>query len=111
MYQRFLLSGARKARNAFGLARCAWAPKNCSLPAAWAARSFASISPRNRSDRTRLGRKNLGLAVTQREPSMGHGRAPGVQHRGEADAGAEMLGVGCDRAFAVAQDPVKLGLV
>ena len=28
---------------------------------------------------------------------MGHGRAPGVQHGGDADAGAEMLGIGCDR--------------
>ncbi len=28
---------------------------------------------------------------------MGHGRAPGVQYRRDADAGAEMLGIGCDR--------------
>ena len=27
---------------------------------------------------------------------MGHGRAPGMEHRGDADAGAEMLGVGRD---------------
>ena len=28
---------------------------------------------------------------------MGHGRAPGMEHRGDADAGAEVLGVGGDR--------------
>jgi hypothetical protein len=28
---------------------------------------------------------------------MGHRRAPGVQHGGEADPGAEMLGVAGDR--------------
>ena len=28
---------------------------------------------------------------------MGHRRAPGVQHGGDADAGAEMLGIGRDR--------------
>jgi hypothetical protein len=28
---------------------------------------------------------------------MRHRRSPGVQHRGDADAGAEMLGVGRDR--------------
>src|ERR1700693_3416246 len=70
MYQRFLLSGARKARNDLGVARCAWAPHNCSLPAAWAARSFPSIRTRNRSERTCLGKKKLGLAATQREPSV-----------------------------------------
>jgi hypothetical protein len=28
---------------------------------------------------------------------MGHGRAPGVEHGGDADVGAEMLGIGRDR--------------
>ncbi len=28
---------------------------------------------------------------------MGHRRAPGVEHGGEADAGAEVLRIGCDR--------------
>ena len=32
---------------------------------------------------------------------MGHGRAPGVQHGGDADVGAEMLGIGRDRQHAL----------
>jgi len=28
---------------------------------------------------------------------MGHGRAPGMENRGDADAGAEVLGIGRDR--------------
>ena len=47
---------------------------------------------------------------SRREPAAGHdhvhvrmvrhGRAPGVQHRGDADAGAQVLGVGGDGEHA-----------
>ena len=32
---------------------------------------------------------------------MGHRGAPGVEHRGEADLGAEVLGIGCNRAHCL----------
>ena len=79
---------------------------------AWAATSFSRNSRRNRRESTRTGRKKPGRQATQRLPSerdaaarhdhvdvrmMGQRRAPGVQHGGDADAGAEMLGIGGDR--------------
>jgi hypothetical protein len=46
---------------------------------------------------------------------MGHGRAPGVKHRGDADAGAEVLGIGRDGSHGLGrgreQDVVDHGLV
>jgi hypothetical protein len=35
---------------------------------------------------------------------MGHGRAPAVQHGGDANAGAEVLWVGCDRHQGLGRD-------
>ena len=35
---------------------------------------------------------------------MHHGRAPGVQHGGDADAGAEVLGVSRDSAHRLGRD-------
>ena len=46
---------------------------------------------------------------------MGHRRAPAVQHGGEADAGAEVLGIGGDGSERLSrrleQDVVDRGLV
>ncbi len=46
---------------------------------------------------------------------MGHRRAPGMEHRGQADAGAEMLGIGGDGDQRLGgsreQDGVDRGLV
>jgi hypothetical protein len=46
---------------------------------------------------------------------MGHRRAPAVQHGGEADAGAEVLGIGGDGGERLSrrleQDVVDRGLV
>ena len=46
---------------------------------------------------------------------MGHGRAPGVEHGGDADPGAEMLGIGGDRERGLGrrleQEIVDHGLV
>ena len=76
------------------------------LPAVCAPASFSSISRRNSLESTSTGRKKLGR---QRDPALGrpvkaaaghdhvhvrmmrHRRAPGVQHRCDADAGAEVL--------------------
>ena len=46
---------------------------------------------------------------------MGQRRAPGVQHGGDADSGAEMLGIGCDGdeglGGSLEQDVVDRGLI
>src|SRR5271165_2039185 len=96
-----LRSGARKAANALASARAVWAPKKLRRPAAWAVVSALKNSRRNRRESTRTGRKKPGRQDTQREPSgttrhdhvhmrmVGQCRAPGVQHRGDADTGAE----------------------
>jgi hypothetical protein len=46
---------------------------------------------------------------------MGHGRAPGVQHGGDADAGAQVLGIGRDQEHGLGrgleQEIVDHGLV
>src|SRR5215469_3923755 len=46
---------------------------------------------------------------------VGHGGAPGVEHRGEADAGAKMLGIGRDREHGLGggleQEAIDHGLV
>ena len=63
-----------------------------------------------RRESTRTGRKNPGLQGIQRAVRreaaagndhvviriVGHGRAPWVEHGGQADAGAEMLRIGRD---------------
>ena len=85
---------------------------------------------RNRRESTRTGRKKPGRHGTHRaaiggDAAAGHDhvhmgmvgqrRAPGVQHRGHADAGAEVLGIGGDRAQRLGrgreQDVVDHGLV
>jgi hypothetical protein len=80
-------------------------------PARWAATSLARNNPRNRHERTFTGRIKSGRTVrTHRVPSMEipppgtimwtwgmrQRRAPGVKHRGDADAGAEVFGIGRD---------------
>ena len=94
--------------NAVLSARLACSPKKMSLPAVCAAASFCSISRRNSLESTSTGRKKLGLVVPIRRQTaarhdhvhmrmMRHGRAPGVQHRGDGDPGAQVLGVGGNR--------------
>src|SRR5271169_1793553 len=98
------------------LSRRAWTPKNLRRPARWAATSLARNNPRNRHERTSTGRMKSGLHGTQRVPSRempppgtiiwtwgwwvsaeaSTSSAPGVKHRGDADASAEVLGVGRD---------------
>src|SRR5215472_19353429 len=89
----------------------AWSPKNARRPAWWAAASLPKNNRRNRRERTRTGRKNLGRHDTQRMPSsempppgtimvrvrmMRHRRAPTVEHSGNANLGAKPLGIGGD---------------
>ena len=105
------LSEARNAANALASARCVWAPKNCSLPAACAAASLVSINRRNSfvehaNGEAKVGRAWDPTAAVPGKPAAGHDhvdmrmmrhcRASAVQHRGDADAGAEMLGIGRD---------------
>ena len=76
-----------------------------------AASSRVRNSRRNSAPSTRTGRRKAGRDDIQRLPSsddaaarhdhvdvrvVGHRRAPGVQHGGDADAGAEMLRIGGD---------------
>src|SRR5882757_7476488 len=92
------------------LSRRAWTPKNLRRPARWAATSLARNNPRNRHERT-LGQDkvwlaryppraiNGGAAARHDHVDMGmmrQCRAPGVKHRGDADAGTEVLGIGRD---------------
>ena len=108
-----IASAARgRRRRLAASASPACAPKNASLPAAWAASSISTTRRRNRRESTRTGRKKLrpagdpAVAILRQAAArhdhvhvrmMRHRRAPGVQHRGDADPGAEPLLVGRDR--------------
>ena len=75
-------------------------------PLSCAASSMASIRPRNSRDSTLTGMRKSGrrrsIAGFEREPTarhdhvhvrmMGHRRAPGVEHRGDADPAPRRLG-------------------
>ena len=101
-----LRRGARKAAKALAVAEAFVIAEELRCPAAWAVASFSRNSRRNSLERNRTGRKKLGRHATHRLPSEGepaaghdhvhvrvmrHRRAPGMEHGGEADAGAEML--------------------
>src|SRR6476661_4993755 len=88
------------------LSRRAWRPKNFRRPARWAATSLARNNPRKARENVPGQDKvcparyppraiNGGAAARHDHVDMGmmgQRRAPGVKHRGDADAGAEVLG-------------------
>ena len=105
------LSGARKRLNVVLSASPACALKNVNRPASCASVSIASILPLNRRASRLTCTRKLEREATHRDPvgrepsaghdhvhvrMMGEGRAPGVQHGGDADPGAEAPGIGGD---------------
>ena len=85
-----------------------------------AAASSSRNSRRNSLESTRTGRRKAGPArhpalAVERDAAaghdhvdvrvVGHGRAPGVEHGGDADAGAEVLRIGRDRQHRLRGGP------
>src|SRR5208337_2376305 len=111
--------GASAASKARLWARNARSPKKARRPASCRAARPSRKRRRNRRDSTRTGRKKPGLEAIQRPVRrqaaaghddmdmrmMGERRAPGVEDGGEADARAEMLGIGGDRGQRLGRRP------
>ena len=101
-----LAQRGRKRLKARLSASAAWSPKNLKRPCVWALTSIARNRPRNRRDNTltctrKRGRLGDPSRAILRQPSarhdhvhvrmMGHSRTPGMEHRDDADAGAQVL--------------------
>ena len=97
-----------------------WLPKKASRPASCSAISRVRNRRRNSLPSTRTGSRKAGRDDIQRAPverdaaarhdhvdmrMVGHRRAPGVEHGGDADAGAEVLRIGRDRQHRLRRRP------
>ncbi len=122
--------GARARSKACGSFSPVLSPKKRSRPVAWSASSPVRNSRRNSLPSTWTGSRKAGprgdpARAVERDPAAGHdhvdvrmvgqGRAPGVEHGRDADAGAEVARVGCDRQHRLRRGPeqqvVDRGLV
>ena len=105
-------SGARYAANACASARATWSPKNFRWPALWAAIELLQEQSAEQAREHAHRQEEAGPArhpalAVERDAAarhdhvdmrmMGERRTPGMENRGDADAGAEMAGVGGDR--------------
>src|ERR1700675_2658171 len=96
-------SGARNFLKVRLSASPIWVLKNFNRPAECASISIARNLPRNRRASTltctrKFDRDEIHLLPSAEMPPPGTimCRSPGMQHRGDADAGAKVLGIGRD---------------